>query len=161
MKDTFKEDEVKRLCDSVYQHYPKKLGKAAGYRKLKHIVVDNDQFANFAKAVQNYNRYLKDTATTYAYTLHFSTFVNGRWEDFVDYQPVDDNSHMEMLTEIGLQFQFSKHIDSIKTIWPTSQEFKNYLLDKKSFCSKNYDISTNIERFRNFVAMDLSRKLGM
>jgi hypothetical protein len=156
-----KREETDRLCDSLYKLYPRKEGKVRAYAKLRKMVSNNTTYANMATAIENYNRYLKENNVDQQYTLMFSTFVNGRWQDYVDRSPVTNDSHNDLLVEIGLQFQFKAHLSKIKVIWPTAESFKLYLLDKKIFYSQRNNISDNIERFRDFVSRDLSRKLGV
>lgn len=147
------------VIDMIYRAYPRKEGKLAGMKKLHQLIKTQQDADRLMKATDNYSKLLKAKGTPKDFVLMFSTFVNGRWQDYEDCPPLD-TAHMELLAEVGLQFQFSRHIDNIKTIWPNVVDFRNYLVEKKTYCSKSYNIQDQIERFRAFVANDLSRKLG-
>lgn len=79
------------IIDPVYAKYPRKQGKRLGYERLKRLITTEEQWADFSRSVENYAKHAKHHCTSLRYVLLFSTFVNdGRWEDFVEGDPLDD-----------------------------------------------------------------------
>lgn len=81
---SYTDEEREYLAKALYQLYPRKEGKVAGIKKLKKILVDQKAYSEFHQALVNYKKILVARSTTREYTLLFSTFVNGRWEDYLE-----------------------------------------------------------------------------
>jgi len=80
--------------ESIYQIYPKKVGKKKGIEQLAKVITSQELFdqiligtKNYIQSCQNENRYFKD----------FSTFVNQEvWEDYQDGHSSDQfNQYLE------------------------------------------------------------------
>lgn len=69
--------------DVIYQLYPRKVGKATGYARIRRHIKSNEKYLDLLEATANYCDYLKMNGITLQYTMMFSTFVNNRWLDFV------------------------------------------------------------------------------
>jgi hypothetical protein len=65
----------------VYAKYPRKEGKADGMRAAKRKIKSDEQYQKLLIAVENY---AKSTTVLEGYVLLFSTFINGRWLDYVN-----------------------------------------------------------------------------
>ena len=75
---------LKEDFESVYQLYPRKLGKATGLDRLVKTIRSEQAFADFLVAVKNYAEYCKIHQLEEKYIMHFSTFANKRWLDYVN-----------------------------------------------------------------------------
>lgn len=73
--------------ESAYILYRQKKGKSAGMKKIQKEIKVQQDFDNFVKAIQNYNKDLDLNKTDQKYIKHFSTFC-GEWRDWVDFEPV-------------------------------------------------------------------------
>ncbi|MFM6994566.1 MAG: hypothetical protein ACKOWO_05585 [Sediminibacterium sp.] len=69
--------------ESVYQQFPRKLGKAGGIKKLSKEIKTQEQFENLKKAVANYSSSVSAKKTSIEYVKYFSTFAS-EWEAWVD-----------------------------------------------------------------------------
>lgn len=77
--------EQEELINEIYKTYPRKEGKAAGVIKLRKHIISNPALAGeIYLAVQNYNEVIKHRKLEPKYIMMFSTFVNGRWQDYID-----------------------------------------------------------------------------
>lgn len=70
--------------DAVYARYPRKEGKAAGMKTARARFKTQGDYDRLSAAVDNYVAKLQREGTEKQHTLIWSTFVNGRWEDYVD-----------------------------------------------------------------------------
>lgn len=70
--------------EALYRAYPRKEGKRGGLEKLKKIIKTQADFDRFALSVENYKRVLASRGKGLEFTLLFSTFCNGRFEDYVE-----------------------------------------------------------------------------
>jgi len=67
-------------CDEIYKLYPKKQGKADGYKGLKRLKVDETTKEDIIKAVKAYKEFCKGKDPVYI--KMFSSWINQRcWED--------------------------------------------------------------------------------
>ena len=68
--------------DSIYSEYPKKVGKAAGMKKLQSVIKSQAIYEKVMQGVINYKNFCLEENTEQKYIKQFSTFVNGsHWED--------------------------------------------------------------------------------
>ena len=70
--------------EPIYKLYPRRLGKSTGISRLCKTIRTQSAFDNFRSAVINYAEYCKIHQLEEKYIMHFSTFANKRWLDFVD-----------------------------------------------------------------------------
>lgn len=88
--------------DSVYQKYPRKLGKAKGIQALSKQIKCQSDFDSFAKAVENYSKSV--FGVDEKYIKHFSSFVGTEksgqpWREYVDYAQTKPKSAIEAFLE--------------------------------------------------------------
>lgn len=77
-------EERKKYANLLYVAYPRKAGKADGLKKLLKMLKTFEDYATMANAVGNYDSIVKGQRREEKFILLFSTFVNGRWEDYTD-----------------------------------------------------------------------------
>lgn len=68
----------------LYDIYPRHRGKLDGMKKLKRTVKTIVDYRRFERAVKNYCEEVRREQLPPKYMLYWSTFCNGRWEDYVD-----------------------------------------------------------------------------
>lgn len=158
----YTKEEITERCENIYKLYPRKEGKQKGLVKLRSLIKTEADYLKIIKSVENYKKQLEIKKTSKEYTLMFSTFINGRWEDYldIDIEP-EQVPHIDLLSQIGLQFQFSKHVNRIISIWPSEDEFKQYLINKKEWFNTHDSVENNKDKFRAYVAKDLARMVGL
>jgi hypothetical protein len=156
-------EERSLYADMIYKMYPRKEGKSAGIKKLKEKLKTVDQVAKFSKAVENYKKKLARDCTPTQYTLLFSTFVNGRWEDYLEVEnDIPSLPHFKLLEPLGLQFRFASYSPRILQLWPTEDQFLNHLINIKNLFSRNSeDLNFDQEKFKAYVAVAISKDLGI
>lgn len=86
--------------ESVYQKYPRKLGKAIGMKSISKQIKTQEDFDAFAKAVENYAKACVDLEEKYI--KHFSTFVGSvksgnPWREYIEYTPSGGKQSMDIL----------------------------------------------------------------
>lgn len=67
--------------ESVYQKYPKKIGKSDGLKKLKKLIRTKEALATFEKAML---AYVADCQKNDVFLKQFDSFVNSPWVDWLD-----------------------------------------------------------------------------
>lgn len=67
--------------DSIYQYYPRKIGKKKGLQKLKKVPPDKRSL--LYQAVLNYRNYCISQELDPQFIKHFSTWA-GEWEDWIE-----------------------------------------------------------------------------
>ena len=76
--------ESEALAESVYKHYPRKVGKKVGIKKLAALLrKDPGKYEQILNYVQKYKQaVIKKMGKDLKYVPHFSTWVEQeRWED--------------------------------------------------------------------------------
>lgn len=73
--------------DALYDRYPRKEGKAAGMKSARSRFKTQAAYDRFAAAVDNYAAKVQREGTERQHTLLWSTFTNGRWEDYAPGAP--------------------------------------------------------------------------
>lgn len=74
---------------SIYDAYPRKIGKKSGLERLRKSVKTAEAYADLQRAVENYSRHVATTESKFI--KHFSTWANS-WQDWVDCDAPDQNS---------------------------------------------------------------------
>jgi len=69
--------------ESLYQKYPRKLGKSAGLRKAKSEIRSHEDFDLLSKALDRFCTHHKERKTEPEYLPYFSTFITS-WRDWLD-----------------------------------------------------------------------------
>lgn len=69
--------------ESLYELYPRKLGKKQGIEKAKRQVKTPEQFDNLKRAVRRYAAYCASMKLEASYIRYFSSFMTS-WEDWID-----------------------------------------------------------------------------
>ena len=69
-------------------HYPRKIGKSKGMKKLIKEIKTEKDFYLLEKAVKNYAKHCEVQNTEIKYIKHFSTFVS-EWKDWSNYEQDD------------------------------------------------------------------------
>lgn len=93
--------------DSLYQLYPKKVGKQDGLRECGKQIKTPDDFAELKAAVERYREYVTRTPVNGEFIpapKDFSTFMrHGRWRDCLepDFGNVDKASAQEKFLDFG------------------------------------------------------------
>jgi hypothetical protein len=143
--------------------YPRKEGKASGMKKLAKMSESDLELV--LKAVRNYKNKLSLENTPKHYTLLFSTFVNGRWEDYLD---LDVNAptveYLKYLEPLGLKHRFAKYIDRFADNWKSEDQFLNHLTNLRTYYIRTNEVDSvnpESESFRGFIAVCLSKDLGI
>lgn len=83
--------------DPIYKKYPRKIGKKKGYEKLKKIIKSESDLEKFKRAVEKFCEIMAKEKRDPDKILYFQTFVNDRWEDFLD---EDVGTHSNQAEEI-------------------------------------------------------------
>jgi hypothetical protein len=73
--------------DALYARYPRKEGKAAGMKAARARFKTQADFDRLEAAVVNYATKVQREGTERQFIPHWSTFVNGRWEDYAPGAP--------------------------------------------------------------------------
>lgn len=68
---------------SLYQQYPRKIGKQAGIEKCKKTIKTREDFAALALAVRRYAAHCQREGTEPKFIKHFSSFMNS-WRDWCE-----------------------------------------------------------------------------
>jgi hypothetical protein len=69
--------------DSLYQKYPRKVGKQKGLQKAKKEIRSPEEFAELERALDRFCAYHTRQKTEPQFIPHFSTFMNS-WRDWLD-----------------------------------------------------------------------------
>lgn len=155
-------EEVEMYSEDIYLLFPRKEGKAQGLKTLKKILKNEDIYKKLVRATSNYKKKLEAEKTPRKYTLLFSTFINGRWEDYLDIEIEDpeQDDHYQLLKTVGLHLKYETKLNRIKEIWPEFNHFKNFLSDKKAFFSLQRSIEDNYDHFRAFLSSLINKEIG-
>lgn len=174
------EVDYSEVCELLYSKYPRKEGKKTGIKKLKKLVQDEDKLAQFSRALENYSNHIKSNGISKEFTLMFSTFVNGRWEDYVDFMPepklidrivlppdeeLEKNDYYLVLKSVQLHRAFLDYLDLIEEVWPEYEEFLAYLSSKKRWFMDKYKITelkgSPYQDFRGFLTLAIKGEIGV
>ena len=175
------EVDYTEVCELLYSKYPRKEGKVAGFKKLKKLVHDPDKLDQFSRALENYANHIKANCISKEYTLLFSTFVNGRWTDYVDFlmepKPLVDrvvlppDAELEQddyyltLKTVQLHRAFTEHLTLIKEVWTEHEEFIAFLGAKKRWFMDKYRITelkgAPYQDFRGFLTIAIKGEIGV
>lgn len=84
-KDKVKERDENKTFDfeSVYNSYPKKVGKSKGLKICKTQIKTTDDYQNLISAVSSYTVHCKEKITDPKYIKQFDTFMSS-WRDWID-----------------------------------------------------------------------------
>lgn len=82
-KEPAPKKELVAVLHSVYEKYPRKLGKSTGMKRLEKELTTMVELELFQTAVQNYVNECEINKTETKFIKHFSTFSNC-WRDYVD-----------------------------------------------------------------------------
>jgi hypothetical protein len=168
------------VCELLYSKYPRKEGKVAGFKKLKKMVSDETKLDEFSRAVENYANHIKNNGISKEYTLLFSTFVNGRWQDYVDFMPeskniidrvifsepeLEKNDYYLTLKTVQLHRAFAEYLSLIQEVWTTHDEFIAFLGAKKRWFMDKYHITelkgAPYQDFRGFLTIAIKGEIGV
>ncbi len=69
--------------ESLYQKYPKKIGKAKGVAKCRAEITTQEDFDLLATAIERYRSHCKAKGIEEQFIKHFSTFM-GSWREWLD-----------------------------------------------------------------------------
>lgn len=85
-KETYTPECVDSRFDfeSVYQSYPRKMGKGKGLARCKAQVKTPEDFDALNAAVRNYTEEMRRSQTEQKYIKHFSSFM-GEWRDWINF----------------------------------------------------------------------------
>ena len=149
--------------EKLYASYPLKRGKAKGMEKLRKVVKTQGDYDNYERAISNYNIYLRNSGSKFI--QHFSTFINGGWEDFLDEQSIGNNpledDYLKLLESIDLHLKFKDHLKELKVRFKSFENFKEYLSKQKQFFDSHSSSVENPERFRSIVSKLLLGEIGV
>jgi hypothetical protein len=79
--------------ETIYQMYPRHIGKKTGIDKLKRIIQTPDKYQLLFQAVKNYAESVANVEQKFI--LHFSTFVN-RFEDYIPDQATTQQEKLSL-----------------------------------------------------------------
>lgn len=96
--------------ESVYEKYPRKLGKAKGIQALVKQIQSETDFASLQRAVENYATAM--IGTEEKFIKHFSSFIGTEksgypWREWIDYKPRQSMNKAET--------QSSANLNALKT----------------------------------------------
>lgn len=74
--------------ERLYLLYPRKEGKVRGLNKAAKTITNIVDYRRFERAVNNYAKLCVAEAKPKKFILMWQTFVNGRWEDYVDAESI-------------------------------------------------------------------------
>lgn len=83
--------------EGLYANYPRKEGKADGLKKCRKEFATPELYAKLKKAVSNYALAHRDGHPYAQHLYHFSTFVNGKWLDWIE-PPTVNGAHSDDTT---------------------------------------------------------------
>ena len=175
------EVDYTELCELLYSKYPRKEGKVAGIKKLKKLVQNETKLAEFSRALENYANHIKANCISKEYTLMFSTFVNSRWTDYVDFlteaKPLVDRVVLPLDTElekddyyltlktVQLHRAFAEYLPIIKEVWTEHEEFIAFLGAKKRYFMDKHRIAelkgAPYQDFRGFLTLAIKGQIGV
>ena len=67
--------------ERAYAIFPRKEGKAGGMKRAREAIKTKTDFDRLMRAIENYKR---SQVVLDGFVMLWSTFMNGRWEDYVD-----------------------------------------------------------------------------
>lgn len=88
-------------ADVIYSLYPRKVGKKAGWVKMKRILKTEKDFEKLKTSVINYTRFCEKREAELKYIKQFDTFLT-TWEDWLDPEAgtgIDFKKQVQYLTE--------------------------------------------------------------
>lgn len=77
-------DTKNNFINEIYKNYPRKEGKSDGVKKLAKLLTTPSVGEEILLATKNYRKIVELRKCETKHILLFSTFINGRWEDYVD-----------------------------------------------------------------------------
>lgn len=81
----------------LYKAYPRHEGKVPGMRILQKIIKSNEDYQRFERAVSNYALMCLREKKETKFILLWSTFCNGRWEDYIEMErPLTQMERIEL-----------------------------------------------------------------
>jgi hypothetical protein len=80
---TLTASEKEKAIDEIYKHYPRKLGKDGGYKKLRTQLKTKAEVDQCNAALTNFLAHHKAKGTQAEFIPYFSTFVSS-WRDWLD-----------------------------------------------------------------------------
>lgn len=92
--------------ESLYEKYPRKVGKKAGMRACHARIKKQEDFDSLSGAIDRYNEYLARSSTEPQFIKHFSTFMNN-WEDWSD-PTTGTSSEFKKLDNTDWDYVFGK-----------------------------------------------------
>lgn len=82
-KDRAHKSKFKFDFESIYQKFPRKVGKTKGLEICRKTILSSIEFDNLFHAVDRYKAHVTNERTEAKYIMHFSTFMS-RWTDWSD-----------------------------------------------------------------------------
>ena len=109
--------------DTIYQEYPKKVGKKIGMERCKKYITTQDQYSNLQSAVKNYTKHCSLEGLDSKYIKHFSSFMNS-WEDWI----ILEDTQVDDPVTIFFKENGMKEIHDVNECNPEEREaLPNYL----------------------------------
>lgn len=152
--------------DAIYKAYPLKKGKAKGMAKLKKLIKTKEDYERIKNAVMAYANAVRGSDPRYI--QHFSTFMNGTWEDYelLPAEPLSADSaetddYVLILQTVGLHLKFQTHMDRIKEVFPEYEQFRAFLSKHKEFFNRTHDAEKDREHFRAVLTKVIKGEIGV
>jgi hypothetical protein len=88
--------------DLIYAEYPKKVGKAAGIKKLHSAIKTQSDYDKVMCGVKQYKQFCLDENTDQKYIKQFSTWVNNEcWNDeYISQEKSNSNAEAELIRQM-------------------------------------------------------------
>lgn len=148
--------------EAIYKAYPLKKGKAKGMAKLKKLIKTKEDYDRIKASVMAYAHAVSGSDSRYI--QHFSTFMNGTWEDYVllgeeAKESIDDYSLL--LQSADLHWRFEPHLDRIKKVFPEYEAFRSFLSARKEFFNTFSNHELNQDHFKAFISKAIKEEIGV
>tara|TARA_R110002167_G_scaffold7027_2_gene33204 strand:- start:1007 stop:1675 length:669 start_codon:yes stop_codon:yes gene_type:complete len=94
--------------EAIYFEYPKKIGKAAGLKKLNSITMNQELYEEILQGCINYKNYIIENKTEAQYIKQFSSWVNQ--ECWMDEMRISKRTIPDSFSEIRNQEEYKHEI---------------------------------------------------
>lgn len=151
--------------EALYKLYPLKKGKAKGMAKLQKLVKTEGDYERIKNCIIAYGASVRGSDPRYI--QHFSTFINGTWQDY-ELLPgegqsgsLENDDYLLILQGVGLHLKFEPHLSKIKEVFPEYEQFRAFLAKTKEFFNTHSDSEVDREKFRATLSKAIKGEIGV
>lgn len=152
--------------EAIYKAYPLKKGKAKGMAKLKKLIKTKEDYDRIKASVMAYAHAVSGSDPRYI--QHFSTFMNGTWEDYEllptekwSEETAETDDYLLILQGVGLHLKFKPHLEKIKEVFPEYEQFRAFLAKTKEFFNTHSNSDVDREKFRATISKAIKGEIGV